>query len=103
MPHFVTVVVAVAVLFARSGSGELARTVAVFVSVAPARDGLTTIVTVVVANTLSVPSAHVIRLPLRLHEPCDGVADTNSTSAGSRSNHVTPRPADGPKFRPGTA
>src|SRR4051794_23631579 len=83
-PHFRTVVVAVAVLFARSGSGAFARVVAVLVSVTPLRDGLTTTVTVAVANALRVPSPQVSPPSrLRVHDPCVGVAETNTAFAGS--------------------
>ncbi len=97
----ITVVVVVDVLFASSGSGVDAVTLAVFVNV-PAFEGLTTMVTMAGTDGSIMPRAHVTRpsdlpLPDRVHDPWLAVADTNVTS-GNWSVSVTPLAAPEPRL-----
>ena len=81
-------------LFGRLGSGTELVTVAELLSV-PAVVGMTLMVTVAVPLLASVPRAQVTLLvPLQL--PCEAVAETKVTFAGSASEVVTPVAASGP-------
>ena len=70
-----TVVLTVAELLAGTRSVSLAETVAVLAS-APARVGVTTIVTVALAPTARLPRLAVTLPPLVLTLPCDTAAET---------------------------
>ena len=88
-------------LFAVSGSGVDAVTLAVFVTV-PAFEGLTTMVTMAEPDGLIVPRAHVTRpsdlpLPDRVQHPWLAAADTNVTS-GNWSVRVTLLAAPEPRL-----
>jgi hypothetical protein len=96
----VTVVVAVAVLLLVFGSGgDVALTVAVFVTV-PLVGDLTTIVIVAELPLAMLPSAQVtIALDgLAVQEPVVVDAEANPAFLGSWSFMVTPLAAEGPLF-----
>jgi len=92
-----TVETASAELSASFGSGSLPETRARFVRV-PAAAGVTTIVTFASAPCRIVPSAHVTGAD-PLHEPCEVLAETSVTPAGSVSARTTPVAAVGPLSR----
>jgi hypothetical protein len=92
-----TVVPCVALLFPAKGSDVVDVTVAVF-DRAPELVGVTTTETVAFAPLAIVPSEHVSVLAATAHEPCDGVAETNVTPAGSGSEIETFWASDGPPF-----
>ena len=81
-----TVVVAVDELLALvpSAARPTVVTVAVFVTVPVADGAVTTIAAVAEAPLASGPNGHRTWL-VKEHDPCDGVADTNVSSAGSVS------------------
>jgi hypothetical protein len=92
----VTVVVAVALLFALLGSASVAVTLAVLVIVPPALGAITEIVTVADPPLAIVPRLHVT-VPLAcVHVPWVAVADTKVTPAGNVSVKVTPLAPLGP-------
>jgi hypothetical protein len=92
----VTVVVAVALLFALLGSLSAAVTLALLVMVPPEVGAVTVMVTVADPALAIVPRLHVT-VPLAcVHVPWVGVADTNVTPAGSVSVRVTPVAVLGP-------
>jgi hypothetical protein len=92
----VTVVVAVALLFALLGSASVAVTLAVLVIVPLEVGALTTIVTVADPALAIVPRLHVT-VPLAcVHVPWVAVADTKVTPEGSVSVTVTPLAPLGP-------
>ncbi len=91
-----TVVVAVAVLFAVTGSGgDVDATVTVFV-MTPFMVGLTTIVTVTVAALTIGPMLHVTPLLLRTHVPCVVFTEPKPVVFGRASLSVTPLAEFGP-------
>src|SRR5262245_48353365 len=90
-----TVVEAVASLFAGEGSSWPAATDAVF-EITPAAVAVTTTDAVAVAPEATIPSVHVT-VPTRCeHVPCDGVALTTVTPAGSGSLRDTLVAGSGP-------
>jgi hypothetical protein len=92
----VTVVLAVALLFALLGSAWVAVTLAVLVIVPPDVGAVTTIVTVADPTLAIDPKLHVTVPALWLQVPWVAVADTNTTPAGNVSVRVTPVAALGP-------
>ena len=92
------VVVPVAPLFAALGSAVALVTVAVFEIVVPvARPALDCTLTVIVAVPARaiVPSVQVT-VAVPVHDPWDGVAETNEVFAGMVSETVTAAASDGP-------
>ena len=79
-----TVVSALALLSKGSGSTTRERTLAWFV-IEPALCGLTSIVTVALASSARLPSAQSTMPASSEHVPCEGVADSKVTPAGSVS------------------
>jgi len=92
----VTVVLAVALLFALLGSASLAVTLAVLVIVPPDVGAVTTIVTVALPALAIVPRLHVTVPALWVQVPWVGVADTKPTPAGKVSVKLTPVATLGP-------
>jgi hypothetical protein len=92
----VTVVLAVALLFALLESAWVAVTLALLVIVPPEVGAVTTIVTVADPALAIVPRLHVTVPALWLQVPWVGVADTNTTPAGKVSVRVTPLAPLGP-------
>ena len=83
-------------MFAVLGSGVVAVTLAVLVSV-PTAVGLTMMVTVAVAALASVPILHVmVVVPVQV--PAVEFAETSVGPAGKRSVSVTPAAEAGPLF-----
>ena len=93
----VTSVVSVSASSPPTGSAVVASTVAVFES-APSVVVVTTIVTAASPPSARIPSRHVTVPPASEHEPCDGVAETKLTPAGSASTTSTPWASDGPSL-----
>src|SRR5947209_6544742 len=93
----VTVVDVLAVLLPGLGSGSLAVTLAVLLSV-PASVGVTTIVTLALLSNARFPRLQAT-VPLACAQvPWVDVAETNLTPAGNVSVSVTPVAAEGPLF-----
>ena len=80
-------VVIVAELLLVSKSVSTALAVAVLM-IDPVADGVTTMVTTAVAPTVRFPNAQ-FTVPVPLHEPCEGVAETKLTPEGSVSLMLT--------------
>ena len=97
-----TVVVGAGGVVAGTGSAVVAETVAWLVIV-PGAERRTLISTVALAPLASVPSAQVT-VPLDSEQvPCEGVAESNVTPAGSVSVTVTPVALEGPRVGDGEA
>jgi hypothetical protein len=92
----VTVVLAVALLFALLGSAWVAVTLAVLVIVPPDVGAVTTIVTVADPALAIDPKLHVTVPALWLQVPWVAVADINTTPAGNVSVKLTPVAVLGP-------
>jgi hypothetical protein len=90
-----TVVLAVAVLFAVFGSNSLLFTLALLV-ITSTTVGLTTILTVAVAPLARFPTLQVTVPPDRVQLPWLGVAETKATLEGNVSVTSTPVASDGP-------
>jgi hypothetical protein len=65
--------------------------------IVPAAFVVTTTVIFGVAPAFTVPRVH-ITVVVPEHVPCDAVADTNVTDAGSVTVATAPAPASGPRF-----
>jgi hypothetical protein len=92
----VTVVVALALLFALLGSAWVAVTVALLVMTPPETGAVTAIVTVALDPLARPPRLHVTVPALWLQVPWVAVADTNVTPLGRVSVRVTPVAPLGP-------
>ena len=92
-----TVVAALALLLALLGSVTPDEALAVFV-IDPVDCGVTMIWTLALAPFAMVPSGQVTVPAACEHAPCEGVAETNVTPAGSESLSETVGALDGPEF-----
>jgi hypothetical protein len=67
-------------------------------AIVPVLWAVTTIWTVALSSSASVPSAHVTVPLASAHVPCEGVAESKVTSVGSVSVSSTPVALWGPEF-----
>jgi hypothetical protein len=83
-------VVAVAVLFVGFGSVGLVKLTLAVLVIVPFSVGLTRIVAVAVLPAAIVPRLQTTVSLLRVHVPCEAVAEPKPVVFGSRSRTVTP-------------